>query len=120
MPSGVPLYASLDVVLGVEIILLTRDFLEDDRGVTLLPSRNALTGVDKSAFEPGVTLPDAALFAAERWESGVLGDAALAANLGVKGDFARRFAARVGINGRPAVLALGFSEGMLSCYEAVS
>lgn len=112
VPDGVP--------LGVDCVLLvpTRDFLDDDRGVILL-LRKAFTGVDKSSLAPvfafGV-LPVSLRSGRRGW--GVFVGVAEAASLGVMGDFTVLFDARVGISGRP-LLALYLSVGILRCLVVV-
>jgi hypothetical protein len=91
------------VPLGVDVELMvpTRDFLEEERGVTLL-LMNDLTGVAKSSrltvASLGVVLASVRTLRPD-WE--LLADAAEGASRGVKGVFAVRVVASVGIKGRP-------------------
>lgn len=94
------------LTLGVDCALSTRDFREDDRGVTFALTK-ALTGVARSSFETAGDLIEATSLRIDRLEPGVAVAFALpcwAANLGVRGDFTVRFEASVGINGLAPLL----------------
>lgn len=111
-------------MLGVELGLPkpTRDFLEEERGVTLV-FRNDLTGVEKSSCEVpltrGVTEPAALLLRTVRADCEVLPEARLGARRGVTGVFAVRVVASVGLSGRPLVLVFVRSTGMVQGKENV-
>lgn len=85
---------------GVDCALSTRDFRDDERGVTLL-FRNACTGVDNCSLDVVFLIAAAARSLCVDFR--VSGGVALAASLGVIGDFTLRFVARVGFNGRFAL-----------------
>jgi hypothetical protein len=91
----------------------TRDFLDDERGVTLL-LRNVLTGVVKSslATESPFGVFPVSLLSGRRGRE-VFVEVADAARRGVMGVFAVLFVARVGIKGR-LLLTLYLSVGILN------
>lgn len=94
----------MGVPVGVEWALLPpRDFLADDLGVMLLFARDC-TGV---AVSPFASLDsDVSSVLSGRLEVGVKVEVAVAANRGVRGVFALRVEARVGLRGAWAWLCL--------------
>lgn len=102
--NGVPVGVPLGVVLPA------RDFLEEERGVTLL-LRKLFTGVDRSSRGPPLGVVLASLLSDLR-DIGVVEGIADAASRGVTGDFAVRFVASAGINGLLMLVVLYLSAGI--------
>lgn len=104
------------VLFGVDVLLLTptRDFRDDERGVTLL-LMNDLTGVERSSWDP-VLVRGAlgVLLRVVRAGCVLLAAAILGARRGVMGVLAVRVVASVGFKGRP-LLAVVRSMGMVQC-----
>jgi hypothetical protein len=94
-----------------------RDFLEDERGVTLL-LRKALTGVTLSWAVAAALGVVASLLRAVRvpWELTVEEAVGATASRGVKGVFAVRLLASVGFSGR-GLFRSGRSMGILHCVR---
>lgn len=88
-------------VVGVVFVLSTRDFREDERGVTLAVKK-AFAGVSESWDEGGLVAESASFGGAAARLGNVLDEVvALAASLGVIGGLEVLLEARVGFKGRP-------------------
>ena len=103
------------VAFGVELVLLvpTRDFLDELRGVILL-LRKDLTGVERSSWEAVLPLGVlVTLLRTVRVDCELLAEAIEGASRGVMGVFAVRVVASVGFNGRPLLFAFERSAGIV-------
>jgi hypothetical protein len=102
------------VALGVETGLLkpTRDFLADERGVTLVFIAPR-TGVRSSCEADGAFGVPAMVLRVVRRVGVLLAETAEGARRGAMGVFAVRVVASVGFSGRPLLVVLDRSVGMV-------